>query len=76
MTNKIMTNKIKYEQKAQNYIVVTKNDNMIAQIMEGGMFGEGNLVVIDNFGYTVYVTDREAVLDAINRIIAIGRLNS
>jgi len=49
---------------------------MIAQIMEGGMFGKGNLVVIDNFGHTVYVADREAALDAIDRIIAIGKLDS
>jgi len=27
-----MTNEIKYEQKAQNYMVVTKNDNMIAHL--------------------------------------------
>jgi len=71
-----MTNEIKYEQKAQNYMVVTKNDNMIAQIMEGGMFGKGNLVVIDNFGHTVYVADKDAAQDAIDRIVTTGRLDS
>ena len=72
----VMIDEIQYEQKAQNYMVVTKNDNMIAQIMEGGMFGEGNLVVIDNFGYTVYVADEDAVQDAIDRIVTTGRLDS
>ena len=49
---------------------------MIAQIMEGGMFGKGNLVVIDNFGHTVYVADKDAAQDAIDRIVTTGRLDS
>jgi len=40
------------------------------------MFGERNVVVIDNFGYTVGVADDGAVQDAIDRIVTTGRLDS
>ena len=72
----VMIDEIQYEQKAQNYMVVTKNGNMIAQIMGGGMFGERNVVVIDNFGHTIGVADDGAVQDAIDRIVITGKLDS
>jgi hypothetical protein len=71
-----MTDLIEYERKGQNYMVVTRNGKMIAQIMEDGMFGEGNAVVIDNFGQTLKVNDEDEAKAAIDEIIASGRLEA
>jgi hypothetical protein len=41
---------LRINKKTQNYAVIEKDGQMVAQVMEGGMFGSGNVVVIDNRG--------------------------
>jgi len=70
-----MEDMIRYKKGAENYMIVTRNGNMIAQIMEGGMFGDGNMVVIDNFGHTVNAIDEAAAIAAVEKIIMTGKLS-
>lgn len=40
---------ITLEKQAQNYFVVFADGELVAQVMEGGMFGKGNVVIIENY---------------------------
>lgn len=64
-----MEDKITIDKKGSNYAVINKNGKMVAQVMEGGMFGEGNVVVIDNHGTAIPVKNPQHGNAVLNEVI-------
>lgn len=61
---------ITYEQKGSNYFVVKMDGKMVMQIMEGGMFGDGNVVIIENNGQTTPVDTVEEAKQTVATILS------
>lgn len=64
-----MENKITIDKKGSNYAVINKNGKMVAQVMEGGMFGKGNVVVVDNHGTCTPVKNPQHGNAVLNEVI-------
>jgi hypothetical protein len=64
-----MADKITIDKKGSNYAVINNNGKMVAQVMKGGMFGKGNVVVIDNHGNCTFVKNPQHCNAVLNEVI-------